>query len=107
MYGLDCLLPSWSWVGDVGVRVNNFTKSHFKKRYGIFGSGNPKSRMDYISKTSTDPGVGVAGTLWSESTLTTLAAVQSGVQTLSDKFRRMAPLPTSPKKQVTGNADGI
>ncbi|KAK1739795.1 HPP family transmembrane protein [Skeletonema marinoi] len=50
------------------------------------------TRLDYCSKNATDPGVGVAGALWSESNnssvLSTgaLAVVQSGVQTLSDKI---------------------
>uniref|UniRef100_A0A7S2LEL8 HPP transmembrane region domain-containing protein n=1 Tax=Skeletonema marinoi TaxID=267567 RepID=A0A7S2LEL8_9STRA len=50
------------------------------------------TRLDYCSKNATDPGVGVAGALWSESnnssvlSTSALAVVQSGVQTLSDKI---------------------
>jgi len=50
------------------------------------------TRLDYCSKNATDPGVGVAGALWSESnnssvlSTSALAVVQSGVQTLSHKI---------------------
>lgn len=47
------------------------------------------TRLDFVSKAATDPGVGVAGALWSESnsnalSTKTFAAVQSGVQSLSE-----------------------
>jgi len=70
------------------------------------------TRLDYVSQGTTDPGVGIAGTLWSEShsnalaavresTNNTLAAVQSGVQTLSYKISDTLLLPhLSPRRTI-------
>jgi hypothetical protein len=75
------------------------------------------TRLDYVSQETTDPGVGIAGALWSESnsntlaavresTNNTLAAVQSGVQTLSDKISHTLHLPhlphLSPRRPIRG-----
>ena len=49
------------------------------------------TRLDYVVQGTTDPGVGIAGAMWSESnykslSANTLAAVTTGVQTLSSTF---------------------
>ena len=45
------------------------------------------SRSDFVWKVATDPGVGVAGALWSESNSNALSTVmQSGVQTFSERI---------------------
>ena len=49
--------------------------------------------MDHIFQETTDPGVGLAGALWSEaSTSNTFAAVQHGVQSISENIHRRVGL---------------
>ncbi|KAL7535602.1 hypothetical protein ACHAXR_006595 [Thalassiosira sp. AJA248-18] len=57
------------------------------------------TRLDYLSQKTTDPGVGVAGALWSDATTSKpLAVVQHGVQSISSSVHRrvslLAGLPT-------------
>lgn len=68
------------------------------------------TRLDFVSKAATDPGVGVAGALWSESnsnalSTKTLAVVQSGVQSLSETISDKLHLHiSSPRRTVKGMA---
>lgn len=49
------------------------------------------TRSDFVWKVATDPGVGVAGALWSEGNANALSTVvQSGVQTFSERIFHMS-----------------
>ena len=69
------------------------------------------SRLDYLPPTTTRPGVGLAGTLWSEaSTSSTLAAVQEGVQSIGTNIQRRVGMLAglqSFNKQLNNSADSV